>query len=73
MITVIYYGRDAYMKSGTMLSEMEFTTGQRADWGNIQGLLDKGEFITIRPATQREIDKYEVKLARQILRNQKVA
>lgn len=73
MITVIHYGKSVYMQSGTMLSGMEFSTGQRADWGNIQGLLDKGETVTIRPATTRELDQYEIKLARQIIRNQKVA
>lgn len=53
---LIYIGSEFYMKSGTMMSCLKHEdTGHRADWGQVEIALERGEEVSIRPANDAEL------------------
>lgn len=61
---LIYIGDHFYQESGTAMSPIYTEDGQRSDWGFVQVALRKGESVSIRQATQQELDHYEATLSR---------
>ncbi len=60
MIKLIYIGSDFYTRSQTMMSPIyEEGTWERYDWGFVARDLRDGKSISIRPATDAEIDQAE--------------
>lgn len=59
---LIFIGERFYRESGTMMSSIYSENGQRSNWGHVQLVLEGGEPVEIRPATQEELTKYEAKL-----------
>ena len=65
MIEIIYIGNKFYRESGTVMSSIyEIVDGgvRRSDWGFVQAILENGEEIYLRPATQRELEAAETHL-----------
>lgn len=60
---LIYIGDHFYIQSGTMMSSLYTTQGNRFDWGLVQVALQRGHLINIRPATDAERAFYDQKLA----------
>lgn len=55
---LIYIGSDFYFRSGTRMSSLYNTAGNRQDWGSIETALRLGNSVHIRPATEEEIKPY---------------
>lgn len=51
---IIYIGEEFYHKSGTRMSSLYDTDGNRQDWEFVTIALQKGESVHIRPATEEE-------------------
>ena len=58
-VELIYIGDSFYHESGTIMSPI-YCVAQRAwqrwDWGKVSIALDEGQQVTIKPATEREIE-----------------
>lgn len=63
-IKLIYIGDEFYFKSGTMMSSIYTEKGQRSDWGFVNVALREGKNVSIRPATQVEMDRAYAQLGR---------
>jgi hypothetical protein len=53
-INLIFIGEEFYFKSGSIMSSLYTTTGDRYDWGFVTIALEKGKTVNIRPATKEE-------------------
>ena len=62
MISLVYIGRRFYQESGTIMSSLYTTDGQRFDWGFAELALEREEALFIRPATEYELQTYQRKL-----------
>ena len=55
---LIYIGERFYSKSGSVMSSIYDINGNRLDWSNVRIALRNGQSVHIRPATEKEIEKY---------------
>ena len=66
MIELVFIGERFYKDSQTLMSAIyESLPGgvwERYDWGRLQLDINAGKNIHIRPATKKEIQKFEMKL-----------
>jgi len=56
---LIFIGDHFYRESNTMMSSIYDIKGNRQDWGTVGNALRSGDSISIRPATDAEIGKFE--------------
>ena len=56
---LIFIGEHFYRESKTIMSSLYDTQGYRQDWGSVCLALSRGESVSIRPATDAEIGKFE--------------
>lgn len=63
MINLIYVGEHFYRESKSIMSSIYTEDGRRYDWGFVQMELRNGNSVTIRPATEEELSKFQEKLA----------
>jgi hypothetical protein len=54
-IKLVFLGSDFYWKSGTMMGMLYTEDGHRSDWGKVQGALEAGNGVSIRPANDAEL------------------
>jgi hypothetical protein len=66
---VIWYGQNAYERSGTFVSPMYEDNGNRYDWGFAERDLKAGYELTIRQATPDERVQFEERFASQFNRS----
>ena len=58
----IYIGDKFYWKSGSAMSSVYEETSrgfERSDWGKIQLWLKEGNEVSVRKATEEELEKFE--------------
>lgn len=51
---LIYLGSDIYYRSHTMIGALAHEDGSRSDWGEVEIALERGETVSIRPASDAE-------------------
>ena len=56
---LIYIGKKFYKESNKVMSDVYDAQGIARDFNYMAQALEKGEYVTIRPATQDEIDYYQ--------------
>ena len=59
---LIFIGDHFYTESKTTMSCIYDTQGNRQDWGSVNCALRHGESVSIRPATDAEIGRFERRL-----------
>lgn len=67
-MTLYYIGDNFYSESGTMMSSIYHSTGERSDWGDVQCMLRDGMELEIVQAPDsflvqkyRQLDEYKKK------------
>lgn len=61
-MNLIYIGPHFYFASGTRMSNLYTTDGERSDWSRVEAALHTGNEVHIRPATDEERAYYGQRL-----------
>jgi hypothetical protein len=62
----VSYGRWYYDRASTGMPTLTLEDGTRSDWGAIERALERGESVTIRPASMGEHAKMIVEFEQQV-------
>ena len=63
MMQLIHIGSRFYYESGSVMGSLYTPEGERSDWGKVELTLERGDSVTLRPATDEELKPYEKRLA----------